>query len=282
MTGNHVIGNSSGRFPVRFFVLCSLAILSTAFFFAPFAPVNANPMTATATPSVTGSQTGILVPLYSSPTDGSWAALIQAKLTYHSVAMIAIINPQNGPGSNASLQYSIGIQQLQAAGIMVLGYVATGHATIPIASAEQNIADYWWWYHVNGTMFDEMSSESGHEGYYSTLNAYAKSLGMTYTVGNPGGAISSTYIGIMNTLIVYENSGLPNATSIASLYQGYPRTNFAVISYGIGLGQPRSVVAGIATAANYVYFTNSTLPNPYRSLPGYFMTEVSLLSIKRR
>jgi len=255
-------------------------LLTTAFFFAPVSPAKANP--AVATPVVPEISTGMMVPLYTSPTDGSWAALIQTKIAYPNVPMVAIVNPQSGPGNNASHAYAAGIRELQAAGIKVLGYVATGYGSLPVASAERDIAAYWSWYQVNGTMFDEMPAASGQEGYYDTLNAYAKSLGMTFTVGNPGGPISTSYVGILDTLIIYENSGLPNATSISILYKGFDRSNFAVVSYGVGYAQQSSVLAGISSAANYIYFTNATLPNPYHSLPGYLMSEVSSLNLRRR
>jgi hypothetical protein len=232
--------------------------------------------------SVVASPTGMIVPLYTKPTDGSWAALIYAKTYFPDVPVMAIINPDSGPGGNMSSQYATGVRALQAAGITVLGYVATSFGSRPINAVEQDIYAYWSWYHVNGTMFDEMPSASGYEGYYSALNHYAKSLGMTVTVGNPGQSIAASYVGILGTLIVYENSGLPNASSIADLYQSYGGGSLAIISYGVNSSRQLLTIGDLSNWARYIYVTNATLPNPYHSLPPYLMSEFSLLNVRRR
>jgi hypothetical protein len=271
-----VLVKSSARFSRGIVALLALAALTIATLSVPLMPALASPAAGPA------SVTGMIVPLYTSPTDGSWAALILAKDTYPGVPIVAIVNPQSGPGPSASAAYASGIQALQAAGITVLGYVATDYGTTPITFAEQQIVDYWTWYHVNGTMFDMMPATSGYEGYYSSLNAYAKSLGMTYTVGNPGGSIATSYIGTLDTLIIYENSGLPTAPSISSLYAGYGRGNFSVISYGVASPTQSPVVNEISSSVGYIYFTGATLPNPYHSLPAYLMSEVAALNVRRR
>ena len=75
------------------------------------------------------SNTGIVVPLYTYPTDSSWSSLISVKDSYPSVPIIAIINPDNGPGSSKDSNYVSGIAKLQASGIVVLGYVYTNYGS---------------------------------------------------------------------------------------------------------------------------------------------------------
>jgi hypothetical protein len=266
----------SSRFPRRIVALFALAALTIATLSAPLLPVLASPGVGPE------SMTGMIVPLYTSPTDGSWAALMQAKIAHPGVPIVAIMNPQSGPGTSASAEYASGVQELQAAGITVIGYVATDYGTTPITLAEQQIVDYWIWYHVNGTMFDMMPAAPGYEGYYSALDAYAKSLGMTYTVGNPGQSIPTSYIGTLDTLIIYENSGLPAASSISTLCAGYGRGNFSVISYGVASLTQSQAVDEISNSVGYIYFTGATLPNPYHSLPAYLMSEVAALDVRRR
>ena len=104
---------------------------------------------------------------------------------------------------------------MQAAGIFVLGYVDTVYASVSSKSAEAQISDYHSWYKVNGIFLDEMIGSPGDESYYWTLSQYAYSLGMKYTMGNPGTNVSSTYIGDVDNLMIYENDSQPSSLTIA-------------------------------------------------------------------
>jgi hypothetical protein len=260
--------------------LFALALLATAFSVTPVSAA-LSPGHAAA-PAVAAPSPGIIVPIYTYPTDASWAELIQAKVSFPNVAVVAIVNPASGPGKSVNPEFSIGIKALQAVGIVVIGYVATDFGVRPINAVEQDIYAYSLWYHLNGTMFDQMPAAPGFENYYTALDAYADSLGMSLTVGNPGGRIAASYIGILDTLIVYENSGVPNALPTIGLYQGYNRSDFAIISYGVNSSQLSASIADVSSSARYVYFTSATFPNPYLSLPAYLMKEFSLLDVRRR
>src|SRR5215510_14169449 len=72
--------------------------------------------------------TGIMIPLYTYPTDGTWAAVIQARAAHPKVPILAVINPNSGPGTSKSSDYATGIGNLQTAGVTVIGYVPTGYA----------------------------------------------------------------------------------------------------------------------------------------------------------
>jgi aspartate carbamoyltransferase catalytic subunit len=49
--------------------------------------------------------TGTLVPLYTYPTDPSWGMVAEGKLAHPSVPVIAVINPNSGPGASLSADY---------------------------------------------------------------------------------------------------------------------------------------------------------------------------------
>lgn len=74
---------------------------------------------------VDDTKTGILVPLYRHP-DSTWDDLIQVKHEHPSVTIIAIVNPDNGPGF-WDPAYVLGVKKLQSAGIPSLGYVYTSY-----------------------------------------------------------------------------------------------------------------------------------------------------------
>src|SRR2546425_3097109 len=230
---------------------------------------------ATRTSFAATSNSGIVIPLYTYPTDGSWSATLQAKKAHPNVPIIAVINPNNGPGGSSDSNYVQGVKDFQAAGIIVLGYVATGYASQLISSLESQVSSYKNWYSLNGIMFDEMSNVQGNENYYSTLNTYVKSLGMTMTMGNPGTSMPNSYIGTLDSLCIFEQSGLPTLSYLSS-YSGHPKLNFAYIGLSVSLLNT-AFEAASSQYAGWIYITNAGGGNPYNVLPSYFMNEVAAL-----
>lgn len=221
--------------------------------------------------------TGVIIPLYSYP--GSyWTQVIQAKNAYPSVPIIAVINPDNGPSSSSDPNYVSGIQQLQAAGVIVLGYVDTSFASVSTSSAESQIKSYNSWYHVNGIFFDDMQNVAGDQTYYSTLSTYAKSLGMTLTVGNPGTSTLSSYIGTDDNLCIFENNYEPTVADLQSNTMGDPKSDFSFIAYEVGLPS-QSFINSITPYVSYMYATNDGSDgNPYDSVPSYLGSLVAELA----
>src|SRR5439155_8847594 len=230
---------------------------------------------ATRTSFAASTNSGVVIPLYTYPTDGSWSASLQAKNAHPNVPIIAVINPSNGPGGASDLKFVQGVKNFQAAGIIVLGYVATGYASHGMSDLDAQISSYWNWYRVNGIMFDEMSNVPGNENYYFTLNTYVKSLGMTMTMGNPGTSVPSSYIGTLDSLCLFEQGGLPTLSYLTS-YSGHPKSNFAYIGYTVSLLNA-AFEAASSQYAGWLYITDAGLPNPYNVLPSYFMNEVAAL-----
>jgi hypothetical protein len=230
----------------------------------------------TSSPLPTG-KTGVMVPLYVYP--GSyWDTLIQAKNAHPGVPIIAIVNPASGPGSSIDSNYVNGIQKLKSAGIVVLGYVYTSYGSRSTDDEKYEINEWKNWYNVDGIFFDEMVNWAGYESYYSTLNSYTKSLGMTMTVGNPGADTSSSYIGTMDNIVIYESPGMPSASSLAGWHTSYNKNSFSIIPFGIG-SLDTSAVSTASNYVGYVYATDDILPNPYDTLPWYLENLVALLDV---
>jgi len=177
---------------------------------------------------------------------------------------------------------------MKAAGVFTLGYVATTYGNRPLAAVETEVSNWWNWYHVNGIMFDEMAyvtSPTTYQGvtyypsqsYYSTLTAYAKSLGMTYTMGNPGINTDPSYIGTVDSMSIYEGSGMPTTSYLQSSSPS-PKTNWAFVAYGV----PTLDASSVTTDSSYVaweYVTDQTGPSgpAYNRLPVYFSSLVAAL-----
>ncbi|MGH9919253.1 MAG: spherulation-specific family 4 protein [Nitrososphaerales archaeon] len=226
--------------------------------------------------AATSIDSGVVIPLYNYP-DSTWSTIAQTAQANPNVPIIAVINPDNGPGSSQDPTYLAGVQSLQAAGVKVIGYVATGYATSSysaVSSVESLANDYKVWYNVNGIFFDEMSNVATYESYYSTLNSYVKSDGMTYTMGNPGTSVPDGYIGILNTLVIDENQGYPSLSSIT--YPGYPASDFSVIAYGVSYDA--AFVTSAASLVGYMYIDNLSGGNPYSTLSSLFTQTVATLA----
>jgi hypothetical protein len=219
--------------------------------------------------SIPPAATGTIVPLYSDPSDSSWSAIVAAKQQHMSVPVIAVVNPNNGPGSSRDASYSTGIARLQLGGITVIGYVATGYTARGIPAVEADI-DRWKSFYptIQGIFFDEQSNQTGDEAFYRTLSQYAKANAFSFTVGNPGADTGPTYIGAVDVGLIYESLGLPPTKDLTGWHTSYPRSNFGIIPYGAALDH--AYVSSAKAYVGYVYVTSDNLPNPWDSLPPYF------------
>jgi hypothetical protein len=217
---------------------------------------------------------GVIIPLYSYP-DNNWNNLIHEKRGYEPVPIIAIINPNNGPGIK-NPEFVEGIQDLQHAGIMVLGYVPTGYGSRNSSSAVADINAYKNWYKVDGIFFDEMSHSPGFESYYANLTKYTKNLGMTMTVGNPGVDTIPSYIGTVDNIVIHENSSLPSLEFLGGWHSHYDKSNFSMISYDVS-SMNSTYVKLASKYVGYIYVTEQSGPNPWEKLSSYFEELLSTL-----
>src|SRR2546425_10363995 len=252
------------------------AVLVTLTFGSVMAAV---PGTAFAASSLIFGNSGLAIPLYTYPcftaTQCTWTTVIQARQAYPSVPLLAVINPNSGPGRTKDPNYVQGIKNLQDAGVVVLGYVWTGYGRVSLSKVESQVSSYKNWYTVNGIFFDGMAYITGKEGYYSTLNSYVKSLGMTYTMGNPGTTTLTSYIGTLDSIIIYEDAGTPSLSYLASatFYPSYSKSNFGFLAYSVP-SLDTSFDTSASTYVQWMYITDDGLSNPLDTLPPYFMTEV--------
>lgn len=245
------------------------------------AVVVVTPPVVVATPPVAAvippaAPAGTLVPLYTYPTHPSWTAIIAAKAKHPEVPVIAVVNPSNGPGPGISADYAAGIAKLRAAGIKVLGYVATGYAKRSEPLVKTDI-DRWKSFYpgVTGIFFDEMANTAGLEDYYRRQTSYARSLGLNYTVGNPGADTAPAYVGVVDMILVYENSGL---RPLSNWHDKYPRESFGIIPYAVA-SLDMNYIQQAKKTVGFIYMTDDVLNNPWDSLPAYFPELLAALAI---
>ena len=221
--------------------------------------------------------TGIMVPLFSY-LGPSWSQLIGFHQQYPTVPMIAVVDPVLGPGSFRDPSFQLGIQSLQNAGIPVLGYVATHYANLPVQTIEAAVTDYSNWYHVNGTVLDQLNNSVASEGYYSSITQFDRSLGMTMTVGNPGTEVPPGETGAVDMNVIYESPGVPTLAFIGGWHASYPKTDWIITAYGVA-NLDVNWVRSASQYLGYLYITDGVWPDPYTSgLPSYMNTLMSTLA----
>lgn len=240
------------------------------------------------------SSNTLLVPLYSWPVkyvngqrmlSDSWQGLYNTAAANPNLRIMMILNPDNGNfglGSGlltqeqmASTQAQPDIlwatQQMQSVGVIMAGYVYTDYAARDPEVCKQRIDLYKRLYGTAGIHFDEMSNVAGNEGYYGNLDAYSTSIGMTFTMGNPGTSFPESYVGTGDTIIVYEEKGLPSISTLQSRTfqgKGYEKSNFGVLAHTVARYDP-TWVAQAREVVGYVYATNDKMPNPWDTLSRY-------------
>ena len=215
------------------------------------------------------SSGGIIIPLYTAP-GPDWDSVAQAKQQFPNLPFIVIVNPDNGPGTSQRFDFASGIGSLKGVGVSVFGYVYTDYGKRNISSVEAEISNYKAWYGVAGIFYDGMPNVPGYETYYSTLNSYAKSLGLD-TAGNPGTPLPQSYTGILDIYVLDEGPTPPTSPG------PFPVGSTASLIYDVPAISPQYVSA-LSKLSGYVYITNQNLPNPYNGLPTYFDSLVSILA----
>jgi hypothetical protein len=238
---------------------------------SPDATVTVDAMTDAPTPTDAPSPLagGTIVPLYTDPSDATWSQLATAARAHPTVSVVAVINPNNGPTASADPSYAAGITMLASAGITVIGYVATGYGSRPIADIDHDIDLYQSQYSsLSGIFFDEAATyETGHETLYGMASSHARSAGYRFLVANPGTAPIDAYASLFDVQLVYESAGLPSESSLHQF--AAQRSHCGIIPYAVPTFDATAASA-LRPDVEYMYITNDTLPNPWDTLPTYF------------
>ncbi len=125
-----------------------------------------------------------------------------------------------------------------------------------------------------------MSYLPGNEEYYKHLNDYAKSIGLTLTIGNSGVDTIPSYVGTVDNIVIHDAPGLPSIESLEGWHTNYDKSNFSTISYGVDKLDDEFLKAA-SNHVGYIYVTDGNLPNPWNSLPAYFDELIELVSSKK-
>ena len=222
---------------------------------------------------------GILVPAYFGPRSSFWGELNFAATR---VPLVAIMNPNNGPGTAQNPDYVAAINALRTAGGRVIGYVSTSYAARDTNTVKADIDRYLSFYSMDGIFLDEMTNDgiANHLNYYAALYQYIRQRGANLVVvGNPG----------INTLEIYLTRPVADVLVTFEAETGYPALivdgwvtkhlaqQFSHLPYNAPSATTMTNYVNLAASRNagWIYATDDTLPNPWNTLPTYWTNEVS-------
>jgi hypothetical protein len=233
----------------------------------------------------------ILVPAYFYPSTGSdWNRLTASAAAHPTVAITAIMNPNNGNFSRVDGNFTRAVTQFTDAGGKVLGYVLTrygkGSRSIEdITTAIDRYLELYGRERISGIFLDEMASETTKLGFYREIYQYIKDIDPSLrVVGNPGTVPAAEFSSVVDTLVTFEGTAVdywkydPRPNN-AWLYRLANSTQAMLAHNAAGCADMQAAVQAAASARNnagWVYATDlefnytTGVGNPWASLPSYW------------
>ena len=225
----------------------------------------------------------LLVPAYFYPAaDGlrDWNRLIAAA---SALDLIAIANPESGPGQKADAEYRKVIRRANEAGLKIIGYVPTHWGKRPAAEVKTDI-DRWLdlYPEIQGFFIDEQASDRDEVNHYAALYAYAKQkLRDGLVVGNPGASCDHGYFEwtAADAICLADNRARDADFDRAARLPPSARGRLAVVIYNVAdAREMRSrLKQAIDGNVNFLYFTDDGGDNPWDRLPTFWDEEVAAL-----
>jgi hypothetical protein len=218
------------------------------------------------------------VPAYFDPPSPDWQRLIAGA---PAVGMI-VFNPESGPGTARDQRYVDVIAQAQAAGITMLGYVATSYGARPEADIVADVNSYYDFYALSGIYFAEGPMDAdctAMEPMYHRLSdaVRARDARAFLAIGT---RFCPTYIFFFDLMVQfarnwgeYQAEYVPPAWMPANSPQRFVHFVHSVPAAEASAALSRA----IANGAGWIFVTDQSDPNPWSVLPSYFDQEMATM-----
>ena len=215
------------------------------------------------------------VPAYFDPPSPEWQRLIAGA---PAVGMI-VFNPESGPGTAADPAYTQVIAQAQAAGIVMVGYVATSYGARPEADVIADINRYYDFYTLSGIYFAEGPMDSdctAMEAMYHRMSdaVRARDAQAYLAVGT---RFCPTYITFFDMMVQFARNWNEYQTDYAppSWMPANSPQRFVHFVHSVPPGDASAALSrAVANGAGWVFITDQSDPNPWSVLPSYFSEEL--------
>jgi hypothetical protein len=263
-------------------IFCNLVLLTFAIAMAPMSDqprVHAQQ----GKPAVLTPRLRVLVPAYFYPAGAGaklWSVLLRSSAE---APIVAIVNPNSGPGQNADPNYVNLINQAQKTRITLIGYVHTSYGKRALGNVQSDV-DQWLKLYpgIQGIFVDEQASGADILDYYTALYKYIKQnpkLGLV--VSNPGTVCDEGYLSRPTTDVanLSEAPGPFDASTLPGWVNKYLPGHVSFLSYNVPAARTMTECIRAAAKRNfgYVYVTDGAGGNPWGGLPSYWQDEVGLV-----
>jgi hypothetical protein len=226
----------------------------------------------------------LLVPAYIYPVgDGrtEWQRLIHAA---SKVEIVAIANPNSGPGTERIMDYSSIFTEASSKGVTLVGYVSTQYDQRPIEAIKKDI-DTWirFYPQIRGFFFDQQPQEHKSVAHFVELRDYAKrKLRDPLVITNPGVPCDEAYLAqaVSSVTCVFNNFLSFDQFELPVPLKAYEPERFAALPYNVAdVETMRAVVKeAIMKRIGYLYISDAKPPNRWDRLPSYWDAEVDAVS----
>jgi spherulation-specific family 4 protein len=218
------------------------------------------------------------VPAYFAPPSAEWQRLIAGA---PEVGMI-VFNPDSGPGTGADQGYTQVIAQAQAAGIIMLGYVATSYGARPEAEVIADINHYYDFYALSGIYFAEGPMDADCAGmeamYHRMSDAVRVRDSRAYLA--VGTRFCPTYIFFFDLMVQFARNWAEYQTDYTppSWMPANSPQRFVHFVNSVPASDASAALSRvIANGAGWVFITDQSDPNPWGVLPSYFDQEMATM-----
>ena len=227
----------------------------------------------------------LLVPAYIYPGgDGrkEWQRLIDAA---SKVEIVAIANPNSGPGDERNLDYAAIFTEASNQGITLVGYVSTDYRQTPPGGDQEGHRYLDPVLSSNSWVFlrPAASRKSCTRCSFAELRDYVKrKLRDPLVITNPGVPCDEAYLAqaVSNVTCVFVNYQGFEQFELPATLKAYDPSRFAAMPYNIpDVETMRTVVKdAIIKRIGYVYISDAKPPNQWGKLPAYWEAEVDAVS----
>jgi hypothetical protein len=215
--------------------------------------------------------TGLPAYFYPHPDDRNWPATVRL-----GGGSLLVVNPANGPGAAADVNYLSVLRALGPHGPRVYGYVDTDYGSRPVATIMAESRKHRRWYGVSGIFLDQTAPDAGHLPYYERLVSALHAAGFTVAL-NPGQPdIDRKYVELADQVVTFEGPlDSYRRQNFPAWTHDYPAERYWHLVYDVPTAEAMHEVIRAARAhgAGLVYVTDRSMPNPWDGLPAYWEEE---------
>jgi hypothetical protein len=223
----------------------------------------------------------LLVPAYFYPAGPgllAWKRLLEAA---SKIKVVAIVNPDSGPGDRRNADYSSILQAAKDKGMRVVGYVSTGYGKRPLPEVKLEIARWVDLYpQINGFFLDQQSIDARDVVFYTEIrNDARQKIKDALVINNPGAICDVSYFarGVSDVTCIFATfEGFDQLSPPAQFWQ-YNPSRFAALPYQITDAKTMRLVISDALVKRigYLYISDAAKgSNPWAQLPAYWDEEV--------